>query len=114
MATAFRRSSEILADVLNVATFVTTTPAAAFGHAQKLAALRAEVAAVISRPAPDGRVIDDLAAILMTAAIHIAGHDWKQPRWLELAQFLLPYIRDDWRAAIEQELRPLEPERPTR
>jgi hypothetical protein len=101
-----RPIADILADVCNVGMLVTATPAIAFGHREKLEMLRTEVQAAIARPAPDGRVIDDLAAMLLTAAIHIAGPDWKEPRWLKLAEFLLPHVREDWSAAVMQQLRP--------
>jgi hypothetical protein len=99
-----RRDHEILHDVLIVATQVMLAPAAAFGHRQKLEALRTEVQAAIARPAPDGRFIDDIAGMLMTAALKISGLEWKEPRWLQLAAFLLPLIREDWRRALEREI----------
>jgi hypothetical protein len=101
-----RPLSEILRDVVTVAGFVTLTPATAFGHREELNDLRTEVAAAIARPAPDGRVIDERAAMLITAALHIAGPEWKEPGWVQLAVFLLPAVREQWGRAVEQELRP--------
>jgi len=99
-----RPNSEILQDCLTVATQVTQSPASAFGHRERLETLRREVVAAIRRPQPDGHVIDETAGFLMMAAIKIAGAEWKEPRWLQLAAFLLPFIRDDWRRALEIEM----------
>lgn len=102
-----RSVSEVLLDVLNVATLAASTPQAAFGHRAQLESLRAEVAAAVARPAEDVRVIDDMSIFVVQAALHLAGNRWNEPRWRQLVEFLLPHIRRDWKAALMQEMRPI-------
>lgn len=102
-----RPVSVVLLDVLNVATVVSNAPHVAFGHRSKLESLRTEVQAAVARPAPDGRVIDEFSIFAIQAALHLAGASWQEPRWRRLLEFLLPFVRDDWKAAVQQEIRPI-------
>ncbi len=100
-----RRDSEILHELVAIGGDILRSPASAFGHRGRLMRLRGEVDHAVRRPAPDGRCIDDLAAIMVTALAHVA--DEPGTRWETLAAFLLPHITADWRRAVEAELRPL-------
>ncbi|GEM_PF-2279244 len=98
-----RPDSKILEELIAVGRDILRTPASAFGHRGRIMRLRGEVDAAVRRPAPDGRVIDDLAAITVTALGHICFEP--AARWEQLAAFLLPCLEEDYRRALERELR---------
>jgi hypothetical protein len=105
----------VLFDVTNLAAYITASPQTAIGGSEKMEALRAEVAAVVQRPAPDGRVIDETAEWLVIACLRVrAEGPRKAERWLRLAEFLLPDVRADWRRAVEQDLSLMHPQRAER
>jgi hypothetical protein len=98
-----RPDSKILEELLAVGRDILRTPASAFGHRGRVMRLRGEVDAAVRRPSPDGRAIDDIAAIMVTALAHICLEP--AARWERLAAFLLPCIEEDYRRALERELR---------
>ncbi len=99
-----RPDSKVLEELIFIAEEMLRLPASAFGHRGRLMRLRGEIDYAVKRPAPDGRCIDDFAAIMVTVLAHVA--DGPGTRWEVLAEFLLPHIKADYRRAVEAELRP--------
>lgn len=100
-----RRNSEILADLDKAASHILELPVIAFASREALEILRDEVSDAIGRPAVEERTIDDTAAFLVTSLLHLARSRDNQDRWLDAADYFRECVREDYKRALEAELK---------